>query len=130
MLRIFVLFVLLAGFRCDSVSTTGVVCTDIGCDSGLTVMLQSPPDAPYRIEVHVSGSSVRYIQTCSSQTACGSTAFFSDFTPERVIVEVISALGTERYEARPTYQRNQPNGPGCDPVCWTAAVRLPQDAID
>lgn len=124
------LVLLLFGFRCESASTMGTVCTLIGCDSGLLVELEAPPEAPYRIEAHVSGVSPRYVQVCQSQAACSPFTFFRAFIPDWAIIEVVSAVGTERYEVRPVYERVQPNGPGCDPVCMRATVRLPRDAIN
>ena len=128
-IRMGCLVLLLAVFSCDSASTTGAVCTDIGCDTGLIVELQNAPDVPYRVEAYVSGSSPRYVQTCSSETPCNALAFFRDFIPDHVFIDVISTLGTQRYEAHLTYEMVQPNGPGCDPVCRKATIRLPEDAL-
>ena len=112
---------------CDS-DFFGGVCTLIGCNSGVIVVLESPPATPYRIEVY-SGSAAgpRYAHSCAGASACGEV-FFPDFTPFRFFVEVITT-DTVRYEVAPTYTESRPNGPRCDPLCRNARVRLPTDRL-
>lgn len=105
------------------------ICTMIGCDSGITIVLENPPAGPYRIEAYVYSQGPRYVHRCERQSGCATRVFFPEFTPYRVFVEVISDVGTQRYEVVPKYQESQPNGPDCPPLCRTAVVRLPSDRL-
>lgn len=110
---------------CGTNNDPGLICTEIGCNSGIAVVLETPPSLPYRVEVYAPGSSkTRYVHDCPTQSSCTPGIFFQDFTPDRVIVEVITASGTQRHEAMPIYSETQPNGPGCPPVCRNAMVRI------
>ena len=98
-------------------------CTLIGCSSGLEIVLDAPPSIPYRVEVYVDGQA-RYVYRCDTPTSCRS-AFFSEFTPASVHVEVITADGIQRVHASPQYTVSRPNGEDCEPLCRTAVVRIP-----
>jgi hypothetical protein len=100
-------------------------CTLIGCNSGLEVVLEAPPTVPFRIEVEVPGQADRKVFQCPDPSRCEDRAIFSDFTPERVRIHVVTAAGTESYEVRPSYAEHRPNGSGCPPLCRTARVVLP-----
>ena len=97
----------------------GTFCTLIGCHSGLTVALASPPATPFRVEAYVFGSGPRYSETCSA-TPC--VVFFPDFTPAGVRVDVIAGADTTTREFTPAYVVSRPNGPSCDPECRIGTV--------
>lgn len=123
-----IMLLLLAG--CSRSTAPGQVCTLIGCDSGIQVVLEKPPAGPYRIEAYVNSSQgPRYVYRCERQSGCPDRAFFPEFTPDRIFIEVITESGTQRYEAAPKYQESQPNGPECPPLCRTAVIRLPSDRL-
>lgn len=105
------------------------VCTEIGCESGIEVILESPPTGAYRVEASVGGSVPKYVYECTSEAGCAERIFFPEFTPYRVFIEVTDATGTERYEAVPVYTERQPNGPECPPLCRNAVIRLPSDQL-
>lgn len=105
------------------------VCTLIGCDSGIEMILEQPPAGSYRIEAYVNSQGPRYVYRCDRQVGCSERVFFTDFTPYRVFVEVVTDSGTQRYEVLPKYSESQPNGPDCPPLCRTAVVRLPSDRL-
>ena len=97
-------------------------CTLIGCESGLRVVLTTPPAAPYRVEAYVPGSAVRQMRQCNTGGTCDIT--FVDFTPAQVTIEVITTADTVRRDAAPAYQISRPNGPQCDPECRSATVTV------
>ena len=104
----------------------GRFCTEIGCDSGLTIRLDGPPQAgPVRIELLTSGSGPRYVYDCPDAGGCATGAFFPGFTGDYVRVRVTTASGTATREARPAYTESRPNGADCPPVCRTATVTVP-----
>lgn len=105
------------------------VCTLIGCDSGIELVLENPPTGAYRIEAYVYSEGPRYVYRCERQSGCNDRVFLAEFTPYRVFVEVISESGAQRYEVVPTYQESQPNGPNCPPTCRKAVIRLPSDRL-
>ena len=121
------LSLLLAG--CGTSTDPEQVCTLIGCDSGIEIVLEDPPEGPYRIEAFVYSEGPRYVYECVSQSGCTDPVFFAEFTPYRVFIDVVTDAGTERFEVVPTYQESQPNGPDCPPLCRTAVVRLPSDRL-
>lgn len=104
------------------------VCTLMGCTSGIEVQLEEEPPVPYRIEAAADGGTARYVYECG-QTARCSPIFFAEFTPDWVLFSVIVGADTTWYEVRPTYTEQQPNGPGCEPICYNSVVRLPSDAL-
>lgn len=114
---------------CSPFTRTARVCTEIGCDSGIEVVLESPPAGSYRVEAYVDPQGPRYVFRCERQSGCTDRIFLDEFTPHRLFVEVISDSGTQRYEAAPNYQESRPNGPDCPPLCRTGVVRLPSDRL-
>lgn len=99
-------------------------CTLIGCESGLTVVLDDAPAEPYRVEVSAPGETEPRVVECSSASPCGGRVFLRDFTPESATVRVVAGGDTVAREVRPTYETLQPNGPGCPPTCRQAEVRV------
>lgn len=114
---------------CEGSGTAPRVCTLIGCSSGTRIILENRPTQSYRIEVF-SGSSTgpKYGFQCDNPISCGD-AFFPDFTPYRVFVDVILGSSQERYEVIPNYTESRPNGAGCDPLCRQATIRVPSDRL-
>lgn len=109
-------------------STVGEACTLIGCSSGIEVQLEETPAIPYRVEADAGGGDAKYVFECDSAEECP-PIFFAEFTPDWLIINVISGTDTTWYEVRPSYEKNQPNGPACEPTCFNAVVRLPSDAL-
>jgi hypothetical protein len=114
---------------CSPFTNTARVCTEIGCNSGIKVILESPPAGAYRIEAYVYPQGPRYVFRCERQSGCMDQIFLVEFTPYRLFIEVVSDSGTQRYEVVPKYQESRPNGPDCPPHCRTAVVRLPSDRL-
>ena len=80
----FVTLVALATAFCDD-GTVPKVCTLIGCDSGVEVVLSPQPAASFRVEVFPPGSPASYVRDCESAAACNEI-FFEAFTPDYVNV--------------------------------------------
>lgn len=121
----------LVPFAVGSSSCGSIVgaCTLIGCHSGIEVIVEDPPESPYRVSASVAGTTTRYVYECPSEAGCADRIFFPDYTPDRVFIEVTSAAGTIRYEVLPDYAESQPNGPNCPPLCRIAVIRLPTDTL-
>ena len=117
------LAVLLAG--CSPVPPTPApqICTKIGCESGLVVVVEGTPPAPYRVEARAAGESTR-VRECPSAQECGQI-FFADFLPAEVTVEVIAGSERSTRTVRPQVETVQPNGPNCPPTCSQAHVTVP-----
>lgn len=98
------------------------VCTEIGCDSGIRVLLTAPPTAPYRVEAYVPGGGARQVRECSAGGVCDIT--FAGFTPAEVSIEIITATDTLRRDAVPVYVVSRPNGPACEPECRNATITV------
>ena len=95
------------------------VCTAIGCDDGLSVVVQNAPTSPFRIEVYVSNVAPRYVKTCP---AVPCDVFFPDFTPDMVHISVIAGTDTMTHDFYPAYAVTRPNGPHCSTECRQARV--------
>jgi hypothetical protein len=134
-------------------TTSGTACTEIGCEDGLMIRVtpvDSWPHGAYRFAITYDGTTTSCtgslpLPPCESRAlscdgrepligesgcaldsaahAFGDIMFSS--TPASVAVEVFlddRSVGSGRFT--PAYQTVQPNGPGCEPVCTSAAVEL------
>lgn len=123
-MRVIVLVVAAVAAACsNSSSQPPQVCTQIGCESGLQVELSGAPAGPFRVEAQAAGDGAPRVFECPAGGRCES-AFFADFTPEEATIRVIAGGRTTARTVRPTYERVQPNGPGCPPVCRQGRVRV------
>lgn len=109
---------------CDS--PTGV-CTQIGCDSGLTVQLDQVPADAFTVEVlpeEPQDYPVVYRVECAGiASPCGARVFFPGLVLERARVRVTTSLGTVTHDvADVTYRTTYPNGRQCTPACRRATV--------
>ena len=102
------------------------VCTLIGCESGLTVTLETLPPGAFKIEVYGLSADVQpaYVYECSV-APCSQTVFFPGLILERGSVRVTSSAGSKLTGIRPTYRTYRPNGPNCPPDCRQATVTVP-----
>jgi hypothetical protein len=102
-------------------------CTDVGCFSGLQVRVEPVPTIPYRVEAYSGGGDFsRYVWQCTAANGCGGTAYFEDFFPSRVFVEVITARDTVRREIIGPigYGEQFPNGRHCGAACRNGMVTV------
>ena len=125
-MRAIVLVILALAAACSSSNSSSQppqVCTKIGCESGLRVELGGAPAGPFRVEVQAAGGGAARVFECPAGQRC-EIAFFADFTPEEATIRVTAGGRTTARTVRPTYERVQPNGPGCPPVCRQGRVRV------
>ncbi len=100
-------------------------CTLVGCAPSLTVELTGTPTGSFRVEALAVGSDDRRVFDCPDARNCVGAAWFQDFTPEEVLIRVTTEAGTVEQTFRPLYRTFRPNGPGCEPACRQALVRVP-----
>ena len=106
---------------CDA----GIDCTLIGCDSGLTVVIDNPPPGPITIQATAADEpgAVR-TGSCPGTSGCINTVFLAAFTPGRVQLMVTTSAGTRQQDVTPSYVTSRPNGPKCGPTCRNATVHV------
>ena len=104
-------------------ATDPIICTQIGCYSGLEVELLGTLPVEYRLELKVPGSKEFYFD-CTADSPCWPPIFIQDFFPETVRVTVSSGDQSWTTVANPEYEEYQPNGPQCPPTCRLGRVSL------
>ena len=97
-------------------------CTEIGCDSGITLEFTGTLPESFTVTARVDGQVVATVQ-CNAQRACPQ-AFLAGVTAPRVEIHVTGTGLDVRREVTPSYVTTQPNGPGCPPTCTQARVRI------
>lgn len=102
-------------------SPLSVVCTDVGCDSGLFIELEGPTDESFTITA-ISGSSEPRVIECTAAEACW--LFIPDYAPALVRIIYESADRTVEGEFDPDWELRYPNGRDCGPACVNATVIL------
>ena len=120
--------VLLATTACGVISSNDEkVCTLIGCNSGLTVHLNTKPAGTYKVEVFPLSPNQQpaYVYECSNVSSCQQDIFFASLIVSHPFVRITTSAGTKTVEI-PTvnYVTSRPNGPGCDPECRQATVNV------
>lgn len=104
-------------------------CTLIGCYSGLSVVLGSTPTGTVTIEVlpasHTGVAPVTLPFACHPTGGCRPTVLFEGMLVRDFTVRVTTTDGVLETQFRNVaYRRHQPNGDGCEPVCWDASVTV------
>jgi hypothetical protein len=113
-----------------------IACTLVGCSGGLTIdVVGLPPSANYQISVSFPSSETRTL-TCGSEAetntfdqSCSQTgAYFrlaTDVNPPQEITVTVEANGKSITQVfNPTYEKFQPNGKSCEPICYNATVQM------
>ena len=115
----------LIAVACSGASTE-IVCTLVGCSSGLRVHLSALPSQPFRVEVTEPGSATAYVFDCTDNPSlCAQTMFFPDLIAQSSSLTVTVRVGTATratHVNQVTYSHVRPNGPNCGPDCATADV--------
>lgn len=106
---------------CSQPPPPAQVCTLIGCESGLSVVVDPAPQGDYTV-IAEEGATTRTVECV--QNGCPDGAFFADFTPETVRIRVIAGNDTTEQTVTPEYETMQPNGPECPPTCRRATVTI------
>ncbi len=104
-------------------ATNPIICTDIGCFSGLEVELLGTLPAEYRLTLGVPGSQEFFVD-CTQESPCRPPIFIEDFLPETVRLTVSSGEQSWTMLATPEYEEVQPNGSQCPPTCRVGHVSL------
>ena len=102
-------------------------CSVRGCFSGVQVEFAEPPGQSYTVELLVErGGALVSIaaRDCTQGALCRDFVVFESAPLEgSVRVRVTTAAGTATSAPQPlAYERSQPNGPDCPPVCYLATV--------
>ncbi|MEU4096890.1 hypothetical protein [Streptomyces sp. NPDC026673] len=122
---------LLAITGCGAFGNEGRACTDIGAESGVSVLFDPEPGTAYRLCV---GAVCTEGEGAPIDT---SEALLRVRLPDAVGAKKVTVrlTGTPQFSrgipkprrldvsTRVTLRRTQPNGPGCDPVAYQAALR-------
>ncbi len=111
-------------------------CTEIGCSSGLIVRLTGHvpetftiaaqrPGQPPIVAICPDGRITVPEREGDATAMCEPDGvFFIGFTPEEVEIVVRSGQQGLTTLVEPTYEKVQPNGPGCPPTCRQATVEI------
>lgn len=112
---------------------SGKICTLAGCSGGISVEITGYSlDQPYVVSL-ILPSGERINQVCDGspkndfEKSCTETgAYFAlpaEFTPPETVTIEISINGKiHKQEYSPDYEKFQPNGEDCPPVCYNAAL--------
>lgn len=98
-------------------------CTDVGCEDGLVVRFDRPPEGAFRVEAAVPGDPREHAFDCPATGEC--LMMFGGLVAERVTVRVITAQGTRTQDFQPEYRGVYPNGRRCGPACRQATITFP-----
>jgi hypothetical protein len=111
-----------------TIAACGTDCAPVGCQEGLTVLIPSVPQLPYKIEVFDPvGATLVLLNAleCTTQV-CGAVVYVSNTTLTRVIVRVTTPLGVRETDfPNLTYSRTYPSGRDCGPLCTSAQLVAP-----
>lgn len=102
-----------------------VVCTLIGCSSGVIVHLATMPMTTFRVELIPRGGTygTAYAFDCRQAGGCPQDIMFPDIITESARVTVTTPRGSRETEIPSVvYTSLQPNGPRCGPECRQAKV--------
>jgi hypothetical protein len=103
-------------------------CLGTGCPSVLTIAFETPPTAPYHVQlVSVTGGVIEF--DCANAASCPTAAFHDPQYPvktmDRVIVIVSNARGSRQFNVTPTYDSHYPGGgERCGLACRNATVTV------
>jgi hypothetical protein len=108
---------------CENFS--GVNCTLIGGESGLTVGFRHVTSPVIRVEVspYGAGRQPAYVAECERiPGGCENSVFFPEYSAPYAAITVFTASGTQSGIIAPEYHTSYPNGPKCEPRLTRAAV--------
>ncbi|MGQ0814400.1 MAG: hypothetical protein ACT4O1_08025 [Gemmatimonadota bacterium] len=106
---------------CASNAEPERACTLIGCENGLTVVVNTTLQQDFTVNVK---SGTQQIQTFTCRAGQPCQAFIANQTPAQVTVEVVSPTGATSRAITPEYSLSRPNGPDCPPECRQATVTV------
>ena len=136
--------VILCGLSCHREPVVASVCTLIGCNDSLRITLAPTAPLPYRATLGFPGGAAVaftcssagvadrigegiYSLTCSVESftiQCARNPSYCSTSPVRV--ELAGESGVIRSGTLvPLYTMSQPNGPRCEPTCYSGVATLP-----
>jgi len=138
LIAVVILLVLAVGTVVAILVRGPIACTLVGCSGGLTVDVTGLPAAtPYQIKVSFPSGETRTLtcgtdpttQTNTFDYSCTQTgAYFrlgSNGNPPKDVAVTVDVNGKSVTQlAHPKYEKFQPNGAGCEPVCYSATVQI------
>jgi hypothetical protein len=98
-------------------------CTDMGCFDGLSVHVIGIVGEEYEITASDSDDSMQS-GSCVAGPAGTCDVSFAQFHPTEVTIVVTGGGMTANANSQPDYIRSQPNGSGCDPICYRATIEV------
>ncbi len=111
---------------CAKGTTAVKVCTQIGCVSGVIVVVDGAGAGQVTSLAASAPGDTAIVRNCTPTTPCTGAlgVVFSDFTPDTVVITVVTATGTTSVTFVPSYTLFSPNGPDCPPTCKLATVYI------
>lgn len=100
------------------------MCTQIGCDDGVTVQLSEERPDSLSLTIYIDDNSGAFDSVICTDQVSSCIIRAGGVTPEKVTVEIKWANEEFRQTFSPEYERFQPNGPDCPPVCEVAAIEI------
>lgn len=97
---------------------------DVGCASLLSVEFDRTPTGYVRVEAFTDTLGARYVVECRHASDCPTGVALWDYTPDWVIIRVITDTNLSDTQFRPAYHSVHPNGRYCSPECRQAFVRV------
>ena len=108
----------------DSGFFGGQVCTLVGCEDGVSILIGEERPDTLSVTVFVDDESEPYgaIECTDPDHPC----FFrvGEETPEKITVDIKWEGGEFLESFEPAYEAYQPNGPDCPPTCATASIEI------
>ena len=126
-----IMSVLLAALCCTPKSQepkARMVCTLMGCTSGVIVRLATMPATTFRVELIPAGGTygTTYAFDCSEAGRCPQDLLFPGILTESARIRVTTPTGSRETEIPSlVYASFNPNGPRCGPECRQAKVTVP-----
>lgn len=125
-LTVFIIFFLSFQFwGCDdSGFFGGQVCTQVGCEDGVSIMIEKEKPDTLSVTVFVDDESEPFgsIECTNPEHPC--IFRVSEETPEKISVNIEWDGGEFSENFEPVYESYQPNGPDCPPTCTTASIEI------
>lgn len=112
------------------------MCTLIGCAGGVTIEFpQLPPGGNYEVQLSLPSGETKTLR-CGEETnqvafemVCSENEVFfalpNDFPPPDTIMVTVTLAGEKvSREFSPEYEKFQPNGEDCPPICYNATIQF------
>jgi hypothetical protein len=108
----------------------GRVCTEIGCDDGVTVQLSEERPDSLSLTIFLDEHSEAFDSVICTEQVSSCVIRAGGITPEKVTVEVKWSNEEFRQTFYPEYESFQPNGPNCPPECRMATIDIDLSGIE